>query len=134
MPGMKYRSVTIGVIAGWTLWLILVGIAIAIESLEPKFPQWVQEADLPDTIGGISRLAAWPVVVGGWLFIWGDGAQPPSWVTSLPFNVLVGVILYGSLGAGIAASLPWRFGLRTLLIALTITALGLGGLIYAMSK
>jgi hypothetical protein len=100
---MNYRRITIGVVAGWILWLALVCTAIAMEALEPRFPRWVVDADLPDTIGGVCRVAAWPIAVGGWQFIWGDGPQSPSWVTSLPFNVLVGLVLYGSIGMFIGA-------------------------------
>lgn len=52
-----------------------------------------------------SIVAALPVAAGGWLFVWGDGAQPPSWVTGIPFNVLVGLVLYG--GLGVMAARHW---------------------------
>ena len=97
-----WRSILIGVVAGWALWGALIGAGYACEAFETWFPKWAHKADIPDTLGTVLIVAALPVAVGGWLFIWGDGPQPPPWVTSVPFNVAVGLILYGLLGGVIA--------------------------------
>ena len=92
------RYLVTGVLAGWGLWLAFYAAAYAVEASETYWPKMLRDADLPDTIGTVLLVAALPVAAGGWLFVWGDGAQPPSWVTGIPFNVLVGLALYGALG------------------------------------
>jgi len=93
------RYLVIGMLAGWALWPTLIVAAYGIDASERFAPQWVIRSDIPDTLASVLIVAAWPVAAGGWLFIWGDGPQPPEWVTGWPFNVAVGLLLYGTLGA-----------------------------------
>jgi len=97
------RQYIIGVLSGWTLWIALYASAFAVEASETYFPKFLRDADVPDTLGTVLLVAAVPVAAGGWLFIWGDGPQPPEWVTGVPFNVAVGLLLYGALGVIAAA-------------------------------
>jgi len=97
------RHYLIGMVAGWAVWLILMAGAYGVDASERFAPMWVREADIPDTVATALIVAALPVKFGGWLFIWGDGPQPPEWVSGLPLNTLVGLVLYGSLGVAAAA-------------------------------
>ena len=96
--GGMQRTFVIGMLAGWTLWVALYAAAHAVEASETYWPRLLRDADLPDTIGSALLVIALPVAAGGWLFVWGDGPQPPAWVTGVPFNVAVGLILWGTLG------------------------------------
>jgi hypothetical protein len=42
---------------------------------------------------------AMPIALGGWLFIWGDGPQPPQFVNSRWFAFVTGLVIYGAIGA-----------------------------------
>jgi hypothetical protein len=92
------RRYLIRVLAGWTLWAVLYAAAFAVEASETYWPRLLRDADLPDMLGTVLIVAAMPVAAGGWLFVWGDGPQPEPWVTGVPFNVAVGLLLYGIVG------------------------------------
>jgi hypothetical protein len=99
------RKDFIGMLLGWALWLVLAASEFGYERSRSAIPHSIRElSDVAFTAVGV---AAWPVALGGWLFVWGDGAQPPNWVTWLPFNVAVGLVLWGSLGV-IAATVYLR--------------------------
>ena len=97
------RHHIIHILAGWALWAGLYAAAFAVESSETSWPRLLRDADVPDMLGTVLIVAAMPVAAGGWLFVWGNGAQPESWVTGLPFNVTVGLVLYGVLGLIVGA-------------------------------
>ncbi|MCC6492583.1 MAG: hypothetical protein IT424_06135 [Pirellulales bacterium] len=60
-------------------------------------------------VGFAAAVASMPVSFGGWVFVWGDGpGQPPAWATTMWFSVLLGLVLYGALGA-LAAAVWSRF-------------------------
>lgn len=70
----------IGGIAGELFWGLAILGAYFFEAFESSFPRWFLELDLADTFGSICAVVAAPVAIGGWLFIWRDGPQPPAWV------------------------------------------------------
>ena len=92
------RHYLVSMFAGWAFWLILIVAAYSVDASEQFIPKGARKADIPDTVATVLIVAAFPVKVGGWLFLWGDGSQPPEWVTGLPFNALIGLALYGTLG------------------------------------
>lgn len=48
----------------------------------------------------VEAVATWPVAgIGTLLFDWQTGPQPEPWVTGASFNVAIGLVLYGVLGA-----------------------------------
>jgi len=96
------------ILAGWAVWLTMVALYYSYEAFgRALMPKAIRRAvDVAMTIEGV---ATWPVALGGWLFVWGDGEQPPRWVTGMPFNVAVGLVLYGVLGLVIGALYSaWR--------------------------
>jgi hypothetical protein len=98
-----------GAIVGVSLWAFVVVGAFAMEANQSRFPQWMEQADLVDTIGSVLMVIAAPIAVGGWLMIWGDGPQPPAWLTSIPFSICFGICFYGLLGSliGLIFSKKW---------------------------
>ena len=90
------------VLAGWIFWLAMVALYYAYEAFARALvPKAIRRA--VDFLMTIEGLATWPVALGGWLFIWGDGPQPERWVTGLPFNVAVAFVIYGALGLAVGA-------------------------------
>lgn len=87
-----------GVALGILVWGITAFGAFAIEALEPNFPEWSKQLDLPDTLGSICAVAAAPVTLGGWLLIWGDAGPPFPWIHSWVFVITFGISSYGLLG------------------------------------
>jgi hypothetical protein len=105
--GMR-RKYLLGMLIGWALWLAIIAAAYGADASERYAPQWVKRADIPDMLATVLIVAAVPIKYGGWLLTWGDGGQPPEWVTGWPLNVAVGLILYGALGIVVAAILTRR--------------------------
>lgn len=92
--------------AGWIFWLALVAMYYSYQSAARELvPKAIRRA--VDFLMTIEGLATWPVALGGWLFVWGDGPQPEPWVTGMPFNVAVGLVLYGVLGLAVGALYSW---------------------------
>jgi hypothetical protein len=90
------RHFVVGVLAGWALWAAVFAIGYGYLTGDGL------------VIGGRTGFAAavlsMPVSFGGWVYIWGDGpGQPPAFVNALWFTVLLGLVLYGALGAMAAA-------------------------------
>ncbi len=54
----------------------------------------------------------------------------PPWPRALAMSVWVAVLL--SIAFALVPWLPWRFSLRTLLIGMTLAAIGLGWIVYAI--
>jgi hypothetical protein len=103
------RRYLIRIFAGWVFWATLYAAAFAVEASEIYWPRLLRDADVPDMLGTACLVAAMPVAAGGWLFVWGDGPQPEPWVTGVPFNVAVGLLLYGVLGLVVGAIYSrWR--------------------------
>ena len=88
----------IGAIAGEAGWGLAILGAHLFEAYEQWFPEWFLRMDLADTLGSICEIMAFPVALGGWMFIWGDSGGPHPWVDSLAFNVGFGLCLYALLG------------------------------------
>jgi hypothetical protein len=89
----------IGGIAGEFFWGLAILGAYFFEAFASSFPRWFLDLDLADILGSICAVIAAPIAIGGWLFIWGDGPQPPAWVKSIVFNVAFAVCFYGAVGA-----------------------------------
>ena len=87
---------------GVAVWLTMVAVYYGYEAFgRALVPKVIRRAvDFVMTVEGV---ATWPVALGGWLFVWGDGEQPPRWVTGMPFNVAVGLVIYGGLGLVVGA-------------------------------
>ncbi len=52
-------------------------------------------------LAGVGNLFAWiayPIMILGWLLIWGDNGPPP-WAESPGFHVIFGMCFYGVIGA-----------------------------------
>jgi hypothetical protein len=100
--------------------------------LEPQaFPQWTRQTvsaaemeqiykDMEESIQGTGATFSRPTFRFGWKEDW--GFQLPCWMPT---------VLLGILGVVAGRKLPWRFSLRTLLVAMTVAAVGLGAIILA---
>jgi hypothetical protein len=101
--------------------------------MDPQsFPEWTWQCrtvaemeavykQMEESIQGTTAKFTRPTFEFGWKEDW--GFQFPYWMPT----VLVGIL-------AVAASWrrPWRFSLRTLLIAMTLCALGLGAIVWAV--
>jgi hypothetical protein len=114
----------IGMLAGWATWVAFVAMAFYYRDARKFVPQSVR--DVSDFLMLGVELAALPVGLGGWIWVWGD-AGPPWWAKGWAQHVAIGLIVFGTVGA-LGSSLFTRrqFGLRALLIAMTLIVLVLG--------
>lgn len=87
------------------------------EAMEEVYKQ--MEASIKGTNATFSR----PKVRFGWKDDW--GFQFPYWMPTA---------LFGILAVAVGWKLPWQFSLRTLLIATTVVAAGLGALIWTLRR
>lgn len=99
-----------GAVAGILVWGLAVLGAWGFEAFEPWSPEWFKNLDLPDTLGTICAVAAAPVPIGGWLFIWGDSGPPVRWISSWAFVIAFGVSSYGLLGSLTGVLISWLRG------------------------
>jgi hypothetical protein len=112
-----------GSIFGLIIWILSGLAAYGLEASEASFPRWMKQLDLVDTVGSVFMVIAAPIAVGGWLMIWGDGPQPPSWLTSLSFNVGFGICFYALLGGvvGLWFSKQWPGRLTTVRLLIVVS-------------
>ncbi|HJQ79775.1 MAG TPA: hypothetical protein VJ828_07455, partial [Lacipirellulaceae bacterium] len=86
--------------------------------------------DLFDFVPLLCGLIALPVEVGGWLFIWDDNGPPYEFMSSVVFNILIGLVSYALIGALvgvlIARKRSWRLGMRAMMISFTVIAVAIG--------
>lgn len=80
----------IGMIFGWALWLTLIATEAAYAASISSIPKAMR--GIADPVLTVVGLAAWPVALGGW-FNSGEGPH-----LSVPLNVAVGLIIWGTLG------------------------------------
>jgi hypothetical protein len=92
-----------GCLAGWALWLALVGIHYIHAVMARSIPTMVRDA--VNLVAAWIGLAAWPLGYGGWL-AWGEGPH-----LNPAANIAVSMILWGTLGV-IAAGLIHRRRVR----------------------
>jgi hypothetical protein len=119
------RRIIIGVLAGWALWAFAFGL-------------WYSERtnlqllrSLPAPVSSCVSVAAVPIAIGGWFFVWGDNGPPYPWLDNMRFNVAANLVIYGILGGVVGYGVGGRrFSVRALLIATTLVALGLGLLVW----
>lgn len=105
MAPLKYqmmrRSYLFGIFAGWVLWSVLFAITyVVLKTGNARLP----ESKALRYVINATSVAAMPIAIGGFLYVWGDGAgQPPEWATTMPFSAVVGLVLYGAIGMMAAA-------------------------------
>jgi hypothetical protein len=106
-----------GMFAGQAVWLLLVMIleSDVLNIAEGWLPQWAKKLDVLDIVGSCIMVLAMPVPVGGWLLIWGEAGPPYPWIESWPFNLAIGLAIYGTMGivsVHFGPSMWRRFGSR----------------------
>ena len=90
------------ILAGWGFWLLLLAVYYTFRGSTHLAPRPVRH--LAQVAMQIETVATWPVAAGGALLLdWQTGPQPAPWVTGKPFNVVVGLALYGALGLVVGA-------------------------------
>jgi hypothetical protein len=100
------RRYLIRIMAGWAFWLALLAIYFGTHGSAHFAPRPVRQ--LAYTLDMVVAVATWPVVgIGTLLFDWQTGPQPEPWVTGMPFNVVVGLTIYGVLGLVVGALYSW---------------------------
>ncbi|BBO34584.1 hypothetical protein [Lacipirellula parvula] len=87
----------VGMLAGWALWAAFFAVAYVVMQRGTAI---LPEPGVFKNLISVITIAAMPIAIGGFLFVWGDGAgQPPPFMTTMWFNIVFGLILYGALGA-----------------------------------
>ena len=85
-----------GMVAGVAVWLVAFLSCLVLESFEAFVPDWLGPLAL------VSGILAMPVMLGGWLFWWGDDGPPFPWLNGVWINVVAGITLCGCLGVVVA--------------------------------
>jgi hypothetical protein len=125
-----------GTIVGVVYWVIALVGAYALETNTLSFPRWMEKTDLADSIGSMIMIIAAPIAAGGWLMIWGDGPQPPAWLTSATFNICFAICFYAILGGMIGQmfSKKWPHQFTTirltLLVVIAVSLIGILPLLW----
>ena len=94
------RRYAIGILAGWAVWVMLIGLYMGFTALAGVLPGPLQR--VAGYLTGAAGFAAWPIGMYGF-FAWGESGW---WMRTIP-NVAIGVFLYGALGL-IGAALSHR--------------------------
>ena len=89
----------LGVLCGDALWGLMWMVGYAISFFGPLLPTWLRQ--LCEGPMMLCAFAAFPVVTGGYLFVWGDNGPPHIWLNSFAFNIAFGLCVYALLGAAI---------------------------------
>jgi hypothetical protein len=123
------RRIIIGVLVAWAIWAL----ALAAWYDSRTGPGLLRS--LPNPVANSVSIAAIPIAVGGWFIVWGDAGPPYPWLDNFWFNVVATLVIYGVLGglAGYGIALR-RLRVRTLLIVVTLAAVGLGVLVWVVEE
>jgi hypothetical protein len=94
-----------GIVAGVAAWLLAFLGVTMLESFEGSLPNWM----VVDAVGSICAVIAFPIMLGGWFFLWGDNGPPYAWMNSVWINVAVGITLCACIGVVVTKLIVWRW-------------------------
>src|SRR4051794_12645686 len=112
----------IGMAVAISLWLFAFAFYCAIDS--GWFPHSIARLAFVRTFNGYCGIAAAPIPLLGWMYVWGD--MGPPWVEYPIFNIGFGILSYGLVGALIGYVFGFirtrQFSLRDMLVVVTLLA------------
>jgi hypothetical protein len=94
---MKLHHI-IGCLAGWALWIVFFAIDDAYSAWRGDVPK----AALPvtDLVVSVMKIAAWPFAWSGYFL---TGEKHLTIINNIPLNVVISLVLWGTLGVVVAA-------------------------------
>lgn len=97
-----------GMGAGVAVWLVAFLVFYTLENFQAVIPDWINDLNLVGMVGSVCAVVAFPIMFGGWFFLWGDNGPPFAWMDSVWINVGIGIAICACVGAVVAKLIDWR--------------------------
>jgi hypothetical protein len=92
------RKYLVGMLCGWLFWVVLLAITEALTHNPSLLPRLIRDSEVFKYFFNAAAIAALPIGIGGWFFVWGDNG-PPAWADGWTIHIVAGLALYGAIGA-----------------------------------